>query len=366
MLGRWVVAVLCSLCALQPAAHVEEGPPKRYHGHRVGTGYIAFYIGNRTDDWGCLGSVHVHNDDQPAPRGAGQPGQPSGIFSSVWAPTPLWQLNLSSGCHTADSSVSAGEAVVLQSCSVQCERRYLASSPGDGPSAVLRWEGCVTGLPAAAGEVSPATVDVEVTIDVVGNVSTWGATVGARRHPGTAASAGLCLQSVTLPDMRTLRMTPQRELLCAPSSEFARPDGHNRTRGGGCTSERGGSGGKDRLLWVPNSSRAERGPGMSFTAWLSAPVGTPGAVGLYVGSHSQRGHPKGIMPMQCLGGGNAGLQAVHLPPMLPPSNKQEAPTSHFNYTIPYPVVVTAFCGDGGGSADERRARSQRRYTCLHN
>ena len=112
MLGRWVVAVLVSLCALQLAAHAEEEPPgERYHGHRVGTGYIAFYIGNRTDDWGCLGSVHVHNDDQPAPRGAGRPGQPSGIFSSVWAPTPLWQLNLSS-CRTSDSSVSAGEEVV--------------------------------------------------------------------------------------------------------------------------------------------------------------------------------------------------------------------------------------------------------------
>ena len=160
----------------------------------------------------------------------------------------------------------------------------------------------------------------------------------------------------------TLRITPQREMLCAPSSErFPQADGHNWTRAG-CASQRGGSGGKDQLLWVPNSTRAERGA-MSFAAWLSSPVGTPGGVGLYVGSHDQRDRPAGAMPMQCLGGGNAGLQAVHFPHM--PSDK-EAATSHFNYTIPYPVFVTAFCGDGGGSADERRARSQRRYTCLHN
>lgn len=169
-----------------------------HHGHRVGNAFLAFYIGNRIDDdWGCLGSVHIHNDDQPFPRGAGRPGQASGIFNATSAPTPLWQLSVS----RCDESFPAAGAM-LQSCSVQCERKYLASSPGDGPSAVLRWEGCTTGLAASGNGSQEPTLDIEVTVSVVGNVSTWGATVGKRN------AAGLCLQSFTLPDLRTLRMTP--------------------------------------------------------------------------------------------------------------------------------------------------------------
>lgn len=91
------------------------------------------------------------------------------------------------------------------------------------------------------------------------------------------------------------------------------------------------------------------------SAWLSAPVGTPGMVGLYVGSRDPIDQLS-MMPMECLGDSNAGLQALHFPPHA--EGKGDV-----NYTIPYDVGVMAFCGDGGGSAHERTSKRQRWYTC---
>ena len=50
---RVLVAIV--LCA--QLLRADEAPS--YRGQRVGNGYLAFGIGNRTDDWGCLGSVHI-------------------------------------------------------------------------------------------------------------------------------------------------------------------------------------------------------------------------------------------------------------------------------------------------------------------
>ena len=333
-------ALLLRLCAL-PLLRGGAGEPPS--GHRIGNGYLAFYVGNGTADWGCLSSIHVHNDDQPAPRGAGRPGQASGIFSRASAPTPLWSLTVSA----CDESFPAG--AVLQSCSVQCERKYLASGPGDGPSAVLRWEGCATGFAARAAGGRPPTLDVEVTVSVVGNVSTWGATVGKRN------AAGLCLQSFTLPDLRTLRMTPQREELFIPY-EFGAQGGCGDGDGGGgfadamgpwlpdvCSGAGCAAQASRELAWMPNGGDRT----MAFTAWLSGPAGTPGSVGLYVGSHDPQGRLK-MLPVQCLEGRNAGLRAIHFPQTF-----NDASTSSF--TIPYPVVVAAFSGDHWDAAQIYRS-----------
>jgi hypothetical protein len=273
-----------------------------------------------------------HNDDQPYPRGAGRPGQASGIFSATSAPTPLWQLTVSA----CNESFPAG--VVLQSCSVQCERKYLASTPGDGPSAVLRWEGCATGFPASRPGGRPPTLDIVVTVTVVGNVSTWGATVGKQN------AAGLCLQSLTLPDLRTLRMTETGgEELFIPyefgAQGSCQDSGFASTLGPWMPDAAGGAAeASEELLWMPNGGDRT----MAFTAWLSAPAGTRGSVGLYVGSHDPLGQLK-MMPVGCLNKSSAGLRAIHFPDSF-----NDASTASF--TIPYDVVVAALSGRDGVSA----------------
>ena len=105
----------------------------------------------------------------------------------------------------------------------------------------------------------------------------------------------------------------------------------------GDTSAGGGGAGcaasaSKELLWMPNGGDRT----MAFTAWLSAPPGTPGSVGLYVGAHDPAGRLK-MLPVGCLGS-SAGLRAIHFPQSF-----NDASTD--NFTIPYDIVVAAYpCG----------------------
>ena len=280
----------------------------------IGTDELRFVLNNASQvNWGCLDAVHVGGDAAATPRG---------VFADAPAggATPLWQLTVS-GCN---ESFPAG--YVLQSCTAVCQRKYVAASTAS-TSATLRWDGCTTPFPGA-------TLDIEVRVKVVGGVSTWGATVGK------AAAAGLCLQSFTLPDLRTLRMTPGREEVFLPYMFGARGSCQGGFEGTNIMGpllpevEGGSGGGDDREAgWMPNGWYRT----MSFTAWFAGPTGTEGGVGLYVGSHDPLSRLK-MMPAQCLPFGqpftHAALRAVHVPDSF-----NDASTRSFE--LPYDVVVAA-------------------------
>jgi hypothetical protein len=251
----------------------------------LGDDRLRFVLNNSSQaNWGCLDAIHVGDD--PAATA-------SGIFSG--GPSPLWQLTISA-CNESFPS-----GAVLESCTVVCDRKYLASHTVDASggtlSAILRWEGCSTPLLASA---SVAKLDISVSVEMTSRgVSTWGATIDKSR------AAGLCLQSFTLPDLRTLRMnTAGREQLFTP---------HYYGTAGGCNASEDYY--KTLGRWTPDVCSA---PGcshgsskeinampsgsdrtMSFTAWLSSPAGTPGSVGLYVGVHDPMSRLK-FMPAACL------------------------------------------------------------------
>lgn len=284
----------------------------------LGDDALRFVISNTTQaNWGCLDSIHLGSD--PAPTA-------SGIFSG--GPSPLWQLTVSA-CNESFPS-----GAVMESCTVACEQKYVAEHTiRDGKSsAILRWEGC--GTPWSA----TAKLDINVSVQISGGMSTWSAVVEKRR------GAGLCLQSFTLPDLRTLRMNTAGEQLFIPHY-YGTMGGCNasddyymgRWTPDVCTAPGCSHGSSKEVNAMPSGSERT----MAYMAWLSSRAGTPGAVGLYVGAHDPWSRLK-FMPAACLPLGatsftNAGLRAVHLP-----TSFNDASTAAFE--IPYPVVVAAFKG----------------------
>lgn len=299
-------------------------------GLSIGTAELMYVLNNTSKaNWGCLEAVHIAGDTDPTP---------AGIFAGPGASTPLWQLTVS----TCNESFPSG--AVMQSCTVVCQRKYALNQTST--SATLRWEECATPFP-------PSTLSIEVTVKVTGGVSTFGATVD-KQHAG-----GLCLQSFTLPDLRTLRMRPGKEELYLPhyfGTQGSCGGGYERSMGPwmpdvcqATHSDCSDGASKEQSGWLPNGSDRT----MSFTAWLSGPANTPGGVGLYVGAHDPYSRLK-MLTASCLQSSpagdftHAGLRSIHVPESF-----NSASTASF--VLPYEVVVAAINGDWWDASQVYRA-----------
>ena len=270
----------------------------------IGTDALRFILNNESN-FGCLDGVHI-----------------AGGSNILVGPTPLWQLT-ATRCNA--SFPAAGG--ILQSCTAACDRKYAVH----GATTELNWENCTTPF---AGRLS-----VRVTVSFEGGVSTWGASA-------TPMGAPICVQSLTLPDLRTLRMRPGTEQLFVPyyfgAAGTCDDGGYANIFGGfepdvcretspDCDAKADGE-----INAMPSGS----GRTMSYTSWISAPEGTPGAVGLYVGAHDALSRLK-YLPAGCLRDDgasaftHAGLRAVHL------AHDFSAPVT---FVLSYPVVVAAFHG----------------------
>lgn len=186
-------AVVCG-CRAQPSAipnvvadqnapeipNITLGP-----GFLVGTDQLAFRIYNGSQqNWGCLDGVYVGGDPRPGERG---------ILASLpdgQGATPMWQLTA-----TACNDSFPASQLVLQSCTAVCAKKYLVSLEAEQATATnlqtttatLRWESCETPfLGRSASKAS--TLDIDVSVTIVGGVSTWSATVGK------ANAEGVCIQ----------------------------------------------------------------------------------------------------------------------------------------------------------------------------
>ena len=216
----------------------------------------------------------------------------------------------------------------------------------------MRWEkcsmcdttsgqACTNSLLTTSG--APAMLDIDIVVDVVGGVSTWGATVGKQ------GAAGVCLQSFAMPDLRTLRFKPGQESLFVPYMFGAKGDNARfpwggllpevaRVQGVGLQDE------SDReQAWMPNGWDRT----MSWTAWFSAAkVPSSGAatedstgqdIGLYVGVHDKASRLKMMPAVPTPLQNTAALRAVHVPDDLYDSSTAD-------FTVPYQVVVATFIG----------------------
>jgi hypothetical protein len=318
-----------------------------------GTEQLRFVLSNSTQThWGCLDALHIGGDPRPTKRGIFWQDAQSGQGA-----TEVWQLT-ATACNASYPTAT----LVMNSCTATCERKYMvehSESPGKS-RAHMRWEKCsacdTTGGQTCANSLLtsggvPATLNIDVIVDVVGGVSTWGATVGKQ------GAAGVCLQSFAMPDLRTLRFDPGRESLFVPYM-FGAKGSHPQFPWGGLLPEVAGvrgvgpQDGSDReRTWMPNGWDRT----MSWTAWFSAgpsaaTAATAGVstrrhdIGLYVGVHDPASRLK-MMPAVAapdynkdLGSGPyAALRAVHVPDSFDDS-------STANFTIPYEVVVASFRG----------------------
>eukprot|EP00040_Diaphanoeca_grandis_P003167 m.24011 g.24011 ORF g.24011 m.24011 type:complete len:798 (+) comp14446_c0_seq2:56-2449(+) len=299
--------------------------PTMLSGLSIGTDELTFVLSNSTQaHWGCLDGVYVRGDTNATERGL--------FIGGPEGDTPLWQLTLTA-CNESFPS-----GFVLQSCTVVCKQKYLvnhSTSTTDGSvTANLRWETCAT--PLLVDGVAKI-VDVDVSVTILKGVSTWGATV--HKH-----AAGVCLQSFTLPDLRTLRMTAGHEDLFMPymfGAQGSCEGGYEDILGewmpdvcsnpGGCSDKA-----NKEITMMPNGWERT----MAFTSWMTHPVDGEAGFGLYVGSHDPMSRLK-LMPIACLGPWenftSAGLRAMHFPDSF-----NDASVSSF--TIPYDVVVASFVG----------------------
>ena len=162
----------------------------------MGSDQLRFEVANASQArWGCLSGVHIGGDPQPTENGALRAGDVG---------TPLWRLTATS-CNTSFPAA----ALALDSCTVACAHKYLVTRTA--AVAHMRWEHCTAAdgysLPNTTGH--RATLDIDVTVTVVGGTSTWTGTIG-KQH-----AAGVCLQCFALPSMESLRFTPDQEELKA-------------------------------------------------------------------------------------------------------------------------------------------------------
>jgi hypothetical protein len=197
--------------------------------------------------------------------------------------------------------------------------------------------GCNYTLPNASG--LPATLDIDVTVDIAGGRSIWSGTVGKQN------AGGLCVQSFAMPSMESLRFTPGQEEMFNPymfgvqgsNSDFAwgsqmpevagvqgigDQNGDNRERG-----------------WMPNGWDRT----MSWAAWFSSNNATTSSrdqVGLYLGMHDRNSRlkmlpasPRCAKDVDC----TAVLRAVHVPDSFDDNSTD-------SFTVPYQVVVAAVRG----------------------
>jgi hypothetical protein len=298
--------------------------------------------------------VQIGGDPSPTTRGVFASG-PDGFGA-----TPTWQLTATA----CDDSFPAAQ-LVMQACIAVCSRKYVASftqsSDATTVSARLRWEGCTTPFPRRGTRhtTGNATLDIDIDVSVTGGVSVWGATVGKSN------AQGVCLQSLTIPDLRTLRANTSETVVypymfgaesncSSPSPVATAAQLPEVGAAGSAVNEQG---------WMPNGWERT----MSWTAWTSGKSGGSSAaregagsdninttgsagvgdgageafpVGLYVGSHDAASRLK-MMPVYCSGlpGDTrvAGLRAVHVPDTF-----GDASTNDF--TLPYPVVIASFRG----------------------
>lgn len=233
----------------------------------------------------------------------------------------------------------------MDSCTASCGRKYLVEQTDR--AAHMRWEGC-TACPEGPGTAScgytlpnssglPATLDIDVKVDIVGGRSTWSATVGKQN------AGGLCLQSFALPSMESLRLTAGREELFVPHMFGAKgadplfPWGGTMPEVFGVRGLGDQSGDNRERSWMPNGWERT----MSYAAWLSSAGGsaTSDGVGLYMGVHDPHSRLKMIPvgPQTVQGSLNGNLRAVHVPESF-------ADDSTDSFTIPYEVVMQAFRG----------------------
>jgi len=192
------VAVLFLLLLLAPGTPTALAPVMNLGpGFVVGNRQLAFrFFNGSAANWGCLDGVYVGGDKSPTARG---------VLTGGSLSTPPWQITA-----TACNASFPEAQLVLEGCTAVCASKHvvslastaapLSAGSAQAPTTVahLRWEECATPfIQRTNGE--PATLDVDVILSVTGGVSTWGITVGKSR------ASGVCLQSVAVPDLRTLR-----------------------------------------------------------------------------------------------------------------------------------------------------------------
>ena len=308
----------------------------------IGTDQLRFEVSNTSQaHWGCLNALTIAGDPRPTNNGI--------LRADAAGYTQLWRLTA-----TACNASFPVSTLMMDSCTAACSRKFLVEQTAE--TAHMRWEGCAP-CPAGPGSPGcgysllnssglPATLDIDVMVTVVGGRSTWNASVG-KQHAG-----GVCLQSLALPSLESLRFTAAgaggasggNEELFVPYMFGATGSDPSFPWGGTMPEVFGVRGigdqtGDDReRAWVPNGWDRT----MSFAAWLSDDTtrsrhsGSDG-VGLYMGVHD----PQSRLKMIPVGPGPHGLggnlRAVHVPDSF-------ADDSTATFVLPYEVVLQSFRG----------------------
>ena len=269
--GLAIIAAATSLllCRVRPAGGALS----------FGTPALRFTVTNTSQaHWGCLTGLHVAGD--PSPTG-------NGVLQAAGAgATQVWRLTA-----TACNASFPAATLSMDSCTALCARKYVVEpepepaadpAPAAPPSRIhMRWEGCTT-CPDGPGSAGcsrtlanssglPATLDIDVTVDVVGGRSTWRGAIGKQN------AGGLCLQSFTLPSIESLRFGPEEDMFVP--YQFGAKGNRTDFGWGALTPEIEGvggagpqNGGDTEHSWMPNGFDRT----MGWAAWLS------NGVGLYV------------------------------------------------------------------------------------
>lgn len=269
------------------------------------------------------------------------------IFSTF--PDKVWSLT-ATACNESFPSATLS----MDSCTASCERKYVAeqnrSREAGYSFARLRWERCTTcpdgpGSPGCGYTLRnasglPATLDIEVSIEVTGGRSRWRGTVGKQN------AGGLCLQSFSMPTLESLRFTRNQERLFAPymfgaaggDPEFPWNSAGTRPE----VAAVHGVGQKNRSdleqAWVPNGWDRTMGWAAWFSGTGAGNTTTRSGIGLYLGMHDPAGRLK-MLPVgfESTAARVANLRAVHVPDTFDDGSTND-------FTVPYEVVLAAFAG----------------------
>ena len=296
-----------------------------------GTPELRFEVTNTSQaHWGCLTGIFLGGDPQPTNNGV--------LQAAGLGATQVWRLT-ATACNVSFPAATLS----MDSCTASCARKYLvkpqhtrasSTSTSTSTSSVhMRWEGC-TACPDGPGSAGcnytlanasglPATLDIDVTVDVVGGRSTWRGSVGKQN------AGGLCLQSFALPSIESLRFGPEDEMFVP--YQFGAKGNRSDFDWGEITPEiaavRGvgdPNGDNAEHSWMPNGFERT----MQWAAWLSR------SVGLYLGVHDPASRLKMLAARPFGYKASAVLRAVHVPDSF-------GDNSTATFTIPYEVVVAA-------------------------